>query len=188
MTKCARMPRTNRYVPIGVPQHIIHRGNNKQSCFQDSRDRLVYLGLLQMYANKHHVSIHAWVLMDNHVHILCTPNTSNSLSKLIQDIGRRYVVYFNRKHTRSGSLWEGRYKSIPIEDEQYLLEVYRYIELNPVRAGLVTSPEEYVWSSYRTNALGKTSTLVTPHSQLIELDKDECFRQKIYRDYVDERK
>jgi len=130
---------------------------------------------------KYAVDIHAWVLMTNHVHLLCTPQQDGAVSLLMQSVGRRYVQYFNYQYRRSGTLWEGRYKSCLIQAERYLLEVYRYIELNPVRAKMVNDPGEYAWSSYPINALGKTSDLCTPHPEYVKLGCTKDERMKNYR-------
>lgn len=174
----ARLPRIE--LP-NVPQHIIQRGNNRQACFTTNKDFRAYIGWLKEYAKKCEVDVHAWVLMTNHVHLLCTPRKPKAMSALMQSLGRRYVQYFNYSHKRSGTLWEGRFKSCLIQDESYLLEVYRYIELNPVRASMVELPAQYIWSSYQINALGKESELCTPHLSYLQLGKSAAERQRIYR-------
>ncbi len=170
-----------RICPVGYPQHVIQRGNNKQSCFKSDKDRKAYLYWLIKYSKKFKVDIHAWVLMDNHVHLLCTPNDALSLSKMMQSLGRMYVQNFNYQHQRTGPLWEGRFKSFIIESQRYLLEVYRYIELNPVRAGIVETPLEYSWSSHLCNAYGANSNLITEHDEYLNLGSDMISRQKHYR-------
>ena len=119
--------------------------------------------------------------MTNHIHLLCTPQQEGAVSLMMQSLGRRYVQYFNNQYRRSGTLWEGRYKSCLVQAERYLLEVYRYIELNPVRAKMVEDPGEYVWSSYPINALGKESALCTPHPEYLRLGATEDARMKNYR-------
>ena len=175
------MARLARVSPAGVPQHIIHRGNNRQACFGSDADMKAYLHWLQEYSVKKDVAIHAWVLMTNHIHLLCTPKQDNASSQMMQSIGRMYVRYYNYTYQRSGTLWEGRFKSSLVQSEQYLLELYRYIELNPVRAGMVQGPGEYSWSSYGINALGKSSKLQTPHSEYLALGLTEQERQANYR-------
>lgn len=175
------MPRLARVAPIGVPQHVIQRGNNRQVCFGGESDMAAYMNWLREYAKKFDVDIHAWVLMTNHVHLLCTPKNECAVSKMMQSLGRSYVRYFNYSYGRSGTLWEGRFKSCLIESESYLLEVYRYIELNPVRACMVNEPSEYKWSSYQSNALGKASSLRTAHVLYRQLGKSELERQESYR-------
>ncbi|WP_435276381.1 transposase [Psychrobium sp. nBUS_13] len=182
----ARLPRVS---PIGVPQHIIKRGNNHQVCFASEQDFAAYAGWLKDYSSKFEVAIHAWVFMTNHVHLLCTPLNHNAISQMMQGLGRQYVRYFNHSYKRTVTLWEGRYKSCLVQEEEYLLQLYRYIEHNPVRAKMVEDPADYAWSSYQINGLGKESSLCTPHSLYISLGKDEDDRQCAYRDlfkhYVD---
>ena len=140
-----------------------------------------YLFWLKEFSIKNNVEIHAWVLMTNHVHLLCTPRKEMAISKMMQSIGRVYVRYFNHKFGRSGTLWEGRFKACLIDSESYLLEVYRYIELNPVRAGMVNDPAEYSWSSYQSNALGKQTELRTPHEIYLKLGMTLDSRLSAYR-------
>ncbi|MCL1045424.1 transposase [Shewanella electrodiphila] len=153
------MPRKLRVSPIGIPQHVTQRGNNRQACFTSEQDFKAYSGWLKDHAKKFHVEIHAWVFMTNHVHLLCTPLHPNSISQMMQALGRQYVRYFNHTYKRTGTLWEGKFKSCLVQSEDYLIQLYRYIELNPVRANMVTDPAEYPWSSYQINALGKASQL-----------------------------
>lgn len=175
------MVRLTRVAPIGIPQHIIQRGNNRQVCFGSEEDMKAYLSWLKSFSNKYSVEIHAWVLMTNHVHLLCTPQEENAISRMMQSIGRMYVRYYNHTNKRSGTLWEGRYKSCLIQSERYLLEVYRYIELNPVTAGMVDEPSEYSWSSYTCNALGIEADLQTPHPLYLALGKTTDERLSNYR-------
>ena len=176
------MARLPRVTPIGVPQHIIQRGNNRQICFSCEQDMYGYVGWLKEYSEKFQVDIHAWVLMTNHVHILCTPGNIDGMSKMMQALGRQFVRYFNHSYKRTGTLWEGRFKSCLVQEDAYLLELYRYIELNPVRADMVKDPADYPWSSYQVNALGKQSDLCTPHAIYLKLDQDENIRRSRYRD------
>ena len=148
------MPRLSGIAPAGIPVHIIQRGNNHQACFVSEDDHAAYVEWLKEYSTKYGVDIHAWVMMTNHVHLLCTPQREGALSSMMQSLGRRYVRYFNTEYRRSGTLWEGRYISCLVQVENYLFAVYRYIELNPVRAGMVSDPGEYAWSSYQVNGLG----------------------------------
>jgi putative transposase len=157
------MPRRLRYSSAGVPFHVIQRGNDRQYCFLQTTDFVNYLYQLKHYSQEQHVAIHAWVLMSNHVHLLCTPENSGGISKMMQCIGGNYVRQFNQNHQRTGTLWEGRFKSWPVLNAQYLFQLYRYIELNPVRAGIVKHAKDYPWSSYRCNALGLHSDLWTAH-------------------------
>jgi putative transposase len=168
--------------PVGIPQHVIQRGNNRQVCFASEQDFAAYANWLKAYAKKFQVDLHAWVLMTNHVHLLCTPRVDNAVSHLMQALGRQYVRYFNFSYKRTGTLWEGRFKSCLVQEESYLLQLYRYIELNPVRAGMVAQPSDYVWSSYQINALGKESELCTPHDCYLALGRDAAQRQANYRE------
>ncbi|MFL6571859.1 MAG: transposase [Burkholderiales bacterium] len=157
------MARRPRLELPGVPLHVIQRGNNRSACFVGDGDRRLYLRCLREAARRHTCAVHAYVLMSNHVHLLVTPSSIGAVAATMQDVGRRYVRLFNQIHGRSGTLWEGRYKSSLIDSERYLLTCHRYIELNPVRAGLVNHPLEYAWSSHAHYALGATSSLITRH-------------------------
>lgn len=174
----ARLPRLS--LP-GIPQHIIQRGNNRQACFVSNEDFVAYAHWLFEASVKFEVAIHAWVFMTNHVHLLATPSSANGISKMMQTLGRQYVRYFNYSYRRSGTLWEGRYKSCIVDADEYLLLCQRYIELNPVRAGMVEAPGKYRWSSYRANGLGKFSKLWTPHYNYLVLGKTELDRTQAYR-------
>ena len=174
----ARLPRIS---PAGVPVHLIQRGNNRDVCFAALEDYSAYVSWLKEYSIKYAVDIHAWVLMTNHVHLLCTPQQDGAVSSMMQSVGRRYMQYFNYQYQRSGTLWEGRYKSCLVQTEKYLMEVYRYIETNPVRANMVDDPSEYVWSSYQINALGKESDLCTPHPEYLRLGSTWSERMENYR-------
>jgi putative transposase len=176
------MARLVRVAPVGVPQHIIQRGNNRQVCFAGEEDMKAYLNWLKEMSKKHKVDVHAWVLMTNHVHLLCTPQEEQAVSRMMQSIGRQYVRYYNYLYHRSGTLWEGRYKSCLVQSERYMLEIYRYIELNPVRANMVDEPSDYSWSSYAVNALGVESDLQTPHSEYLALGKTKVERLVNYRE------
>ena len=176
------MTRLPRISPVDIPVHIIQRGNNRQACFVTDEDHGAYAGWLKEYSMKYNVEIHAWVMMTNHVHLLCTPRQDGGISRMMQSLGRRYVQYFNFEYRRSGTLWEGRFKSCLVEAEPYLLEVYKYIELNPVRAEMVTDPGEYHWSSYQINGLGKISDLCTPHQEYLSLGEGPSERQENYRE------
>jgi putative transposase len=177
----ARQPRPD--LPE-VPQHIVQRGNNRGICFLEDGHRLYYLGLLADALRAHPVDLHAYVLMTNHVHLLATARRPGSLSALMHSVGHRYAHWFNLRCNRTGSLYEGRFKSGLVRSDRYLLCCYRYIELNPVRAGIVADPTEYRWSSYRCNALGEVNTLITPHSTFLGLDEIPDQRQALYRDFV----
>lgn len=177
--------RLPRYFVEGYPQHVIQRGNNRDVIFVSDTDYIFYLECLAKAAENHSLDIHAYVLMTNHVHLLVTPETEKSLPKTMQSIGRRYVQYFNHTYRRTGTLWEGRYKATIIDSDQYLMACSRYIELNPVRAGMVSSPVEYPWSSYPVNALGKNSEFITPHSNYLALGRDGISCQRAYLSLFD---
>jgi putative transposase len=166
---------------VGIPQHIIQRGNNRQVCFFYEPDYIAYAAWLRDYSLKFEVDIHAWVFMTNHVHLLATPRKQGAISKMTQSLGRMYVSYFNKTYSRTGTLWEGRYKSCLVDQDWYLFACYRYIELNPVTARMVSDPAEYFWSSYQANALGRASSLLTPHQQYLSLGKYDQDRQEAYR-------
>jgi putative transposase len=174
------MPRLPRLNLPGIPQHVIQRGNNKQVSFFSDKDYAVYLDKLKLYSEKYSVAVHSYVLMTNHVHLLMTPDTEQGVSQLMQSLGRYYVRYVNQTYGRTGTLWEGRYKSTLVDSDNYFLTVSRYIELNPVRAGMVAHPAEYPWSSYQYNALGIPIELITPHFLYQGLAKTEKTRHKRY--------
>ena len=175
------MPRRPRIKLAGMPQHIVQRGINREPCFFAEEDYHVYLHWLEIAAIDWHCQIHAYALMTNHVHLLVTPETETGIARLMQAIGRRYVQYVNRFYRRTGSLWEGRYKSSLIEAESYLITCMRYIELNPVRAGMVQDPSLYRWSSYRHNGLGHSDPRITPHPVFLAIHSDGAERQLAYR-------
>ena len=176
------MPRKPRFYLPGVPAHIIQRGNNRQAVFFADEDYRVYLGWLKEGAQLLGCAIHAYVLMTNHVHLLVTPDRMEAISRLIQYVGRHYVTYINHQYGRSGSLWEGRHKGCVISQDGYLLACSRYIELNPVRAGMVLQPEKYRWSSYLGNAFGAYDELLTHHPLYMALAKTDRERQYVYRE------
>lgn len=175
------MPRRARLSIPGIPWHIIQRGNNRSVCFHAEEDFQYYLHFLQEFSTKYGCAIHAYVLMTNHVHLLLTPQRPDSASVLMKHLGQRYVQYINRTYKRSGTLWEGRFRSCLTQSEDYVLACYRYIELNPVRAGMVNQPKDYRWSSYHHNALGKASSLITPHEEYLRISRDQPTRLEAYR-------
>jgi len=156
----ARQPRID--LP-SVTQHIVQRGNNRLPCFLHDNDRRAYLHLLNEALIKSGCRLHAYVLMDNHVHLLATPPAAGALSQMMQQLGRRYVGQFNSRHGRTGTLWEGRYKACLVDTHDYLLHCYRYIELNPVRACITDDPTDWPWSSSAANCGLTTDALLTPH-------------------------
>ena len=175
------MPRRARLTLPNVPMHIIQRGNNRQACFFVDEDYSFYLRCLREYAADTRCQVHAYVLMTNHVHLLVSSVSADGVGTLMKALGQRYVPYINRTYGRSCSLWEGRFRSCLTEDEAYLLACQRYIELNPVRASMVQHPAEYPWSSYRANAQGEASDLVTLHPLYTALGGDPEARQAAYR-------
>ena len=173
----ARLPRLN--LP-DIPQHVVQRGNNRQASFYAEQDYTVYLSKLKDYGKKYKVAVHAYVLMTNHVHLLVSPETEKGVSQLMQSLGRYYVGYINKTYQRSGTLWEGRYKSTLVDSDNYFLLVSRYIELNPVRAGLVGHPAQYPWSSYRGNTSETNIELLSPHDCYQALGSNDVERQNAY--------
>jgi putative transposase len=165
------MPRRARIAIAGIPWHIIQRGNNRSVCFYAEADYRRYLDTLREQATKYGCAIHAYVLMTNHVHLLLAPRRPESAALLMKHLGQRYVQYINRTYRRSGTLWEGRFRSCLTQSEGYVLSCYRYFELNPVRADMVQHPRDYPWSSYRANADGLPDSLITPHEEYLRLGR-----------------
>ena len=174
----ARLPRL--FLP-GIPSHVTLRGNDRRSVFRSDGDRLGFLKELREAARDHGLAIHAYVLMTNHVHLLATGAGPASLAQTIESVGRKYVPRFNRRHERTGTLWEGRYRSTLVESDRYFLNCQRYIELNPVRAGLAPDPALYIWSSHLHYGHGKPDDLVTPHALVESLGGDGDERRNAYR-------
>jgi putative transposase len=180
------MARIPRQVVAGYPYHVIQRGHNRQQVFIDDLDRREYLGWLKDAAEVHGLAIHAYVLMDNHVHLLCTPSQGDSLARTIQAVGRRYVRRFNRRHGRSGTLWEGRFRSSLVEADRYLLACQRYIESNPVRAGIVEGVADWPWSSHRHHIGLSVDPIVRSHPTIFALGNTPFERESAYRKLFDE--
>lgn len=180
------MPRQSRSVIADVPLHITQRGNNRLRCFFEATDFLVYLNLLHAAAIEADCKVHAYVLMTNHVHLLVSPSDELGPAALMKFLGERYVQYVNRRYTRTGTLWEGRYHSCLVQSERYLMVCQRYIELNPVRARLVGEPANYPWSSYQHNAHGAESKLVTQHELYRRMGNNPASRQSAYRALCEE--
>ena len=179
------MARHARFIIPGHPQHVIQRGNNREPCFYSEQDYQRYLEDLIASANKYECRVHAYVLMTNHVHMLVTPMKDRGISDMMQALGRRYVYYVNKAYRRTGTLWEGRYKSSLVDSDHYLLTCMRYIELNPVRAGLVDHPAKYRWSSYSANALGVSNSILSKHAEYQLLGRSPEDRQSTYRGLFD---
>ena len=163
------MARQPRLVLPGVALHIVQRGNNRNACFLEDSDYLCYLSALRQLSTKYDSVVHAYCLMTNHVHLLMTPGRAEACTNFMRDLGLRYVRYFNRRHRRTGTLWEGRYRSCIVESGHYVVACYRYIELNPVRAGIVNEPLSYPWSSHAANVGLAADTLVSPHCEYLAL-------------------
>ncbi|TXI82826.1 MAG: transposase [Flavobacteriales bacterium] len=176
------MPRRARLMLPNVPVHIIQRGNNRQACFYAEDDYRFYLEWLRTCAQKSGCIIHAYVLMTNHVHLLVSASDGAAPGAMMKALGQRYVQYVNRTYKRSGTLWEGRFRSCLAQEDAYLLACQRYIELNPVRAGMVSHPAEYPWSSYRVNAQGEADALVVAHALYDALGTSEEKRRSAYRE------
>lgn len=164
--------------------HVTQRGVNRGAIFLDDEDRRCYLHRLRLAANDAPLEVHAYVLMGNHVHILLTSPQPGGLSRAMRNLGQCHVQAFNRRHGRIGTLWQGRFKSCLVDSERYLMAVYRYIELNPVRAALVEHPECYPWSSVHVNLGLRRDPLVTPHACFLALHPERLRRAGIYRAWL----
>ena len=175
------MPCRPRIHLDGMPLHIVQRGHNREACFFCEEDYQSYLHWLGEALSKARAQLHAYALMTNHVHLLVTPASGESVPQVIMSLGRRYVQYVNRTYRRTGTLWDSRYKSSLIDADSYLLSCMRYIELNPVRAAMVDDPAHYRWTSYRSNALGEENERLTPHSMFLALGRNKQDRQSAYR-------
>ena len=180
----ARLPRV--HLP-DLPAHVVIRGNDRKAIFRSQGDRIFFHRCLLEASRRYRLAIHSYVLMTNHVHLVATGENALSLSRSVQMVGRRYVSYFNYLYGRTGSLWEGRFRSSPIQCDRYLLACHRYVEMNPVRAGIVSAPEEFLWSSHGALAFGKTDDLITPHPIYLGLGLDGEIRFQRYRQLFDKR-
>ena len=178
------MARQPRLALPGYPHHVIQRGNNRQPIVLDETDRRMLYNLWLEESQRHKVAVNAYVLLDNHFHMLLTPPSDEAMSLMMQSVGRTYVRYFNKRHNRSGTLWEGRYKSSLIDSEGYLLTCMAYIDLNPVRAGLAESAEDFSWSSYKHLAGQSIDKLVTPHALYWGLGNTPFAREAAYAEFV----
>ncbi|MBN1006961.1 transposase [Amphritea pacifica] len=184
------MPRKPRFYLPEVPVHIVQRGHSRDPVFFENQDYATYAYWHKESSKKYFVSIHAFVMMTNHIHLLVTPSEAESISLFMQFIGRRFVPYINHKYGRSGSIWEGRYKACLVQDDAYLLTVMRYIELNSVRAGMVELPGHYRWSSFSHNSGIKNIEFLRPHPSYVALGKNQQERHQMYQElfkgYIDE--
>lgn len=179
------MPRQPRYGLVGIPQHVFNRGNNRQAVFFAEEDYRHYLDCLREVCSCHECEVHAYVLMDNHVHLLITPLQPDAVAKVMQAVGRRYVRYVNDVHGRTGTLWEGRYKASLVDPAyDYILTCSRYIEMNPVRRGVVQYPGDYRWSSYAHHVGERRDWLLTDHEQYLALGQTAAERHAAYRDLI----
>lgn len=178
------MARLPRLILPGQPHHVILRGNNRQAIFFSDLDRQQLLGVLTEAAAQYSVAIHAYVLMDNHIHLLLTPSSADALSRMMQALGRRYVGWFNARHQRTGTLWEGRFRAGLIEGERHLLACMRYIELNPVRAGLCIEPTQWPWSSVAHHLGLQRQALITEHELFWSLGNTPFEREHAYREFL----
>jgi len=174
------MPRQARLILPDVAVHIIQRGNNRAACFRIDTDYQIYLLHLAELASGLGCLVHAYCLMTNHVHLLLAPPSADACIGLMRNLGQRYVQYFNRRHDRTGTLWEGRFRSCITESARYVLACYRYIEMNPVRAGMVTRPVDYRWSSHACNTGRRSETLISPHPEFLALGNESLKRHESY--------
>ena len=179
------MPRHARLRLAGVPFHVIQRGHNRADCFHTDGDRRWYLAELRRQAVEHGVAVHAYVLMSNHIHLLVTPPGETSIEKMMKLLGQRYSQHFNFLRGRSGTLWGGRYRSCLVDTDGYLLTCHRYVEANPVRAGMVAGPGDHPWSSYRANAHGARDSILTAHPLVSALGRTAEDRQRAYCELFD---
>ena len=176
------MARLPRFILPGYPQHVIQRGNNGQPILQDEDDYWFLWSKLRDAAEKFNCDIHAYVLMPNHFHLILTPWGEHGIGKLMQYTGRYYVQHVNSRYDRTGTLWDGRYRATLLDPGKFLLPASNYVELNPVRAGLVEAPADYAWSSYNANALGTDDALVRPHAAYKKLASSIKARRSAYRE------
>jgi len=175
------MARQPRLVEPGVALHIVQRGVDREDCFREDPDRYVYLTLLRDLSAATQCALHAYCLMTNHVHLLLTPGARQAPAMLMRTLGQRYVPYFNRRYGRTGTLWEGRFKSCLVDSARYVLGCHRYIERNPVEAGMVATPAAYTWSSHCGNIGLAHNKLLTPHVEYLALASEQASRNAAYR-------
>lgn len=179
------MARLPRIVLPNQPLHIMHRGNNRQEIFESEADMNRIIEDIMYALSKTDCYLHAYVIMTNHLHLLITPKDKAQLSKFMQTMANRYVRYFNSSRNRTGTIWEGRFKSSLVDSDNYLFTLYKYIEMNPIKANMVESIADYLWSSYHHNALGKTDKLITEHEQYQNLAKTVTLRAENYQKLFD---
>jgi putative transposase len=175
------MARRHRVFVEGLSLHVHQRGNNRQDMFHDEIDRMVLLTTLVESSEQFGVDVHVWMFMNNHLHLVVTPENPDGVARLMQQVGRRYVPYFNKRYQRTGGLWEGRYSAHLIDTESYWYRCLRYVELNRVRAGIVPAPQDYAWCSYHSHAFGTADPLVAPHPLYEALGRTPEERQHAHR-------
>ncbi len=178
------MPRQARIEVPGIPMHVTQRGVNRCAIFLDDEDRHHYRRLLREACTNHDVLIHAYVLMDNHVHLLVHAGQTGAVSRAMRAVGQAYVQAFNQRHGRIGTLWQGRFKSSLVDSDAYALRVIRYIELNPVRAAMIDTPEAHRWSSVHMHLGLRPDTLMTPHPLYLSLGDTPTARANAYRTWL----
>lgn len=178
------MARLPRLTVAEFPHHVIQRGNDRQPIFRDAGDQQRLLDLVGQYAVREKVAVHSYVLMDNHFHLLLTPQAETGIPRMMQGVGRTYVQYFNRRHQRTGTLWEGRYRATTVQTDRYCLACMAYIDLNPVRAGIAKRPEDYAWSSYAHYRGTRVDKRVTPHPVYWALGNTPFEREARYGEFV----
>jgi putative transposase len=175
------MARVLRVRIAGLSQHIVQRGHNRMDIFRCSSDFEFFLAALRRFSTRYLLDVHAYTLMTNHFHVVATPQSSTSICATLHALGPKYVKYFNRKYGRTGTLYEGRYRSCVIDSETYWFRCMRYVEMNPVRAGVVLRPDEYKWSSYSANALGTLDPLIVPHPLYTSLGESPLLQRQSWR-------
>ena len=180
------MARKLRMIVPGLPVHVVQRGVNKCDIFANDKDRISYLDFLVEASDKYNCPIHCYVLMGNHVHLMMTPPDQVAIEATMHALNTRYVWHFNKRHERTGPLWEGRYRNSVIDNNRYLKVCYQYIELNPVRAGFCKQPADYQWSSHRHHAYGEADRIITKHRGYTLLGETEEQRQMRYRGWFEQ--
>ena len=175
------MARRPRIFISGLSHHVIQRGNNRADMFNTDSDYELYLYALNDAAIRFRVAVHGYACMTNHVHLMLTPASADGIPKMMQAVGRRYVYHFNHCHGRTGGLFDGRYRDLIVDTDEYWFTCMRYVELNPVRAGLVSIPDHYRWTSYAAHAFGALDRLVTLHALYLALGPSPELRQEAWR-------
>jgi len=180
------MARQARFLVPGVATHVIQRGNNRGACFRIASDYLAYLSYLRTLSAKFECALHAYCLMPNHIHLLMTPASAEACAGMMRELGQRYARYFNRRYARTGTLWEGRFRSCVTDSARYVLACYRYIELNPVRAGLALRPDGYEWSSHAVNIGRRTNVFLCMHPEFEALGTSLEARIQAYAGLIEQ--